>query len=223
MFNREHEWLYNNKEALLASASWEEFCASTGDLGAFYLKREYMKRHYDTVKAKPHTFLYHALAFPNACKAADLFSAAYLCPHKLRPNNGGSYTEAPPNTVFVGGTRGAFAVSRSMGGRRKVETDKYGKTHRTHYGSTFFVTYAALAPDVRAWYDKYNAEYFNLSSIEAIDREDGVLIVAKHAQISGGPWLALLDKGETLESMFDDETRKRLAEDKEAERVAFEA
>lgn len=224
MSDQAKKWLYDHKETALAAKDWGDFCERTGHMGAFYRKYAWLAKHFETLRARPDTFLYQPLALPNARKASDLFTSAYLCPHIVRGKGQGSYTDAPPNTVFVGGrTRDTFAVSRSMGGRRRVETDKYGMTHRTHYGSTFFVTYAALTPDVRAWYDAYNAKYFDLSSIEAIDREDGVLIVAKHAQISGGPWLALLDKGETLESMFDDETRKRLAEDREAERVAFEA
>lgn len=212
MFGREVDWLYHNRESAIAAKTWEEFCATQGRLGEVYRSYNWLEKHWETLKAHPETFVAHALKFPHARKVSDLFTGAYLCPHEMVPQGRGAHVPHPAGTVMISesGRSSGFCVTMRMGGTRGWN----GET-RTHYGSTFYITYVKVIPEIREMTSGVYGE-FRVSSLEAIDREDGVLIISRRRNCIGSDWLALLDKGESLWGIYDDETRTRIEAEHEA-------
>lgn len=155
---------------------------------------------YATMKAGK-TTTYRPLAFPKANKYADLFTAAIFIPTDER-NKPQGYRFMSGFSKHCGGTRG---------------WSKRTPSTRSHYGAKFYGTYVKPLPEV----DRVHGFHREGYSFEAINREDGILIIARHHNGIFQQWIALLDKSENIETMFDADTQEFIAKERQAELDAW--
>lgn len=195
--------------AFESAATFTEFYTAAG---LDYLERYaggWVESAFETAKAGKATR--RPLIFPRAAKFADLFTAAFFLQTDSK--------SIPRGACFMSGRptsrkEGDFAPAPCghMGGTRGYSERTPGT--RSHYGTKFYGSYVVPSDEVRGACESYFGKNQSFS-FEAIAREDGVLIIARWPY-PGEMWLALLDQGETVEALFDDETRAFITKEKQA-------
>ncbi len=193
-----------HKDEFAASADYETFCQKVG--------REWLKNYkwavrvFATAKAGKRT--YHPLRFPTFDKFTDLFSAA-----KFLPMPNAKQNVIPKGFAFLSGNA---SLAMHVGGKRSW-SERTPDT-RAHYGAQFYGTYVQPTTEV---YNVPMTLVEHAKSYEAIQREDGILILAHDGLCIGSDWLALLPLSENIETLFDTETRELIARERKAEVIAW--
>jgi len=210
MFNNYEDFyalFEQHKDDFAASDTYEAFCQR---VGKEWLKNyKWAVRVFNTAKAGKRT--YHPLTFPTIERFADLFTSAEFIP-----------TDAPATEKrglhFLSGNAG---LAMHVGGTRAWS--KTSPDTRSHYGAKFYGTYVQPVPAVmeavNAWGGHLDAP--RSYSFEAIEREDGILVLAHDSLYIGSTWLALLPLTEDIETLFDAETRELVARERAAEMAAW--
>lgn len=192
-------------EAFETSTNFGEFIAAAS---LEYL-RDYaggwVELAFSTMKAGKET--YRPLYFPKAEKFNDLFTAGFFIPTDAKMKPAGSH--------YIGGDAGLARHCEGIRGWSKNMPDV-----RSHYGTKFYGSYVIPTDDVKAACLGYFGKGETVS-FEAINRDDGVLITARWSY-PGEIWLALLEKGANIETLFDETTRAFIAAEHQADIDAWE-
>ena len=220
------QWLEEHAEQAKAADSFEEFCTSVGtELAEHYSKYTWLPGYWANLKYHG-AVLGRALMLPRVRKMSEIIGHAVLCEQKSRGPRCGTYYDAPAGYIYAGGMRGDVAYRGHMGGERSYDPVR---DVRSHHGGKWTVTYVKplfelpTFADLRATRGR-NVVYSPSETLEFIDREDGVLVIARSPSgIGSGEWIALLDKGETVYPFYDADDSARIEADRKAEREAFGA
>lgn len=216
---RELQWLEERIEAIQASSDWQSFCASQGPLGEHYAKYGWMPRHYDFIKARGFMMV-RPILLPEARAFTDLFESAVIVKQEYnKSSRGGSYFSAPAGYVYI---REA-TIAGHYGGTRSLDpTRTYGDGTpiRQHHGASWHVCYVKPRFEVPGFPSGRNFG-MESGSFEAIKRTDGVLVTCNSRNSIGSEWVALLDGGDSLESLLSVADQEFLARERAVEKEAF--
>jgi hypothetical protein len=186
-----------HKEAFDASANFGEFIEKAGLKHLDGYVGHWVEDVFQTFKAGKKTC--RGLMFPNANKFTDLFSAAYFATDQNKI----------PGAVYLGGSGALHKHCGGIYGWSKTSPDI-----KSHYGAKWYSTRVVPREEIA---EKLGKSY----SLEAVKREDGILILHNPHGYVGSTWLALLDLSENIETLFDDTTREFIAMDRKAEMDAW--
>lgn len=210
--------------------TFEAWAASRDRLGTHYLGldakaggRSWLRRMWEATHARADVggvYLCKALALPRAFELGDLFETMTLA--KERPGLG---------WVFVSLTRcdGLSAIPRHYGGTRTTRPDGNGGFIRCiGGGAEYRSVWAKPSKAVLDYWgvsmtDTPEDREWGLSSVELIQRTDGVLAVACSANSIAHRWLALLKPFtlEAFESFFSDAERAAMQTERERAAAAW--
>lgn len=209
------DWLWHHESYAAGAETFDQFCDLVGGpLAEHYRSYRWLPTHFDTLKAHPGSRMYHALQLPKAHTVADVFATADCLP-----------TDGPKPTgyYFVSSLRGGrFGVCDNLGGSRYIRKFPDGSVVRGIAGAKFYGTYAQLTTAAQTAIDNYaTISLYGPYSLEAIDREDGILITVQSSRILGSLWLALLPREASLVPLFPQATRDLIATNEALEREAW--
>ena len=197
-------------DAFKESETYEAFCLAVGK--EYLTTYRWAPRVFATAKAGKRT--YRPLVFPTISAFSELFEDARFLPASSDRKKG----------TIPQGYLWCSVLSMHIGGTRDWSPNWPKGETRRHMGATFYGTYVKPKTEVtnavNAWGNHFGGH--STFSFEAIEREDGILVLAHDSSYIGSEWLALLPLTETIESLFDQETRDLLAREREAERMAWE-
>lgn len=205
------EWLEANKTAAMDAATFQEFCATQGHMGEFFEKYVWLPKYWEFLKLRGYV-PYKSVLLPAARAYTDIISAAKIVKQVVTKNKG-SYCPAPPGYVYMAERNG---VAGHYGGRREYRDLGNGEKVRTHYGAEWYVLYVLPTFTIPVMLDGRKG------SLEAITRSDGsTLITANSASFIGSSWIAVLDEGDSIESLLSTEDQEFLARERAAEKAAW--
>lgn len=224
---REHavEWLLEHQADVMTSENFEQFCKSHGTIGKLYLTYQWLPRYYRTLKTRG--FIpYRALEIPEARAFTDLFTNAVIVKQVAHAVKKGTAYPAPSGYYYISESRIEPSIAGHYGGKRTLDpTRTYGDGTpiRCHYGATWYVCYVEPKPEVAQYLYYPSGPRFEsqAGSFSAIKHEDGVLITTEGRTSIGSTWVALLDKGDMLESLLSAEDQEFLRREREAEENAY--
>jgi hypothetical protein len=141
--------------------------------------------------------------FPEARRVADIFAAAKLA-------NG--MPPADSDFRYVSGTRGG-AFCGHMGGETYIVVRK-GTNELFCLGGTSNVFTSTWGQPVAGIVDSVSSRMISeMGSMETVERTDGrLLVLARDVHQIGQRYVALLDAGENLESLFNESDMQRMAD-----------
>lgn len=218
MFN-DYEDFYRlfeqHPEEFAKAVNFRHFCAMTDK--EYLAGYKWAQRVFATAKAGKHT--YRPLVFPQINTLAELFEDAKFLPSPTGGLTRERYRAKLPEGYLYCSDYG-FPLPSNVGGKRFWSPDwlARGEKVRAHYGSTFYSVYVKPREIVR---DVRMTLAPTPHSFELIKREDGILVLAHDDLHIGSEWLALLPLTESIETLFDEETRQLIAREREAEQVAW--
>lgn len=173
---------------------------------------------------KNHGYVGKALLLPHARKASDIFAAVKLFAgqggvfrHELEHiKQGFAFVSAlrSKDFEFFGYLDGVYDWSPDWLARgEKLRRVAKGK----HYG-----TYARPTKAVIDCFGDVGAEEWDLATFEAIQRDDGrILITVRCNNGFGTRWLALLDAGESALPLLSEKEREQIAAEKQKQIAAW--
>lgn len=196
--------------------TYDEFCT--------LVDKEYLSRYawasrvFNTAKAGKCT--YRPLAFPQVNTLAELFEDAKFLPSPTGGLTREQYRAKLPQGYLCCSDY-SFPLPSNVGGKRSWSKDwlARGKKVRAHYGATFYSVYVKPTEIVR------NVRMTlapTPQSFELIKREDGILVLAHDGEHIGSEWLALLPLSENIETLFDAATKELIANERQAEKLAWQ-
>lgn len=214
--------------------AWALGAGLPGQLGPYYAEKvgtwaEDTFRTFKALRARGVQFIGKSLAVPEARTMADLFEAAALVPQQ---EGGRTYRESLAHVtreaggegfIYMGGSRSKCAPSVYIGGRRRWSDNG----HRWRNGK-YTSIYAKPVAEVWRWWggnvhDMFNREDdFALAGFEFVERDDGILAIARTRCGIGERWIALLDKGETLVSLLSAADQLKITAEAVADFAAWE-
>lgn len=217
-------------------ATFAEWCAKgglRGELGSYMAEKltgGWAEDYFRTFHRIPvGGYIAKPLSFPEARTVADLFDACKLIPQMKNPQGGRTLDEGKrwieqnaggPGFVFFGGSRSRLTWCGHPGATWEYDEARNTRTIR---GGSFASTYAKPKPAVLKWWENTMGSEgdFSLGGFEAVDRDDGILVIARSRCGIGDRWVALLDAGQDLFSLAPQADRDLIQATEAAEASAF--
>lgn len=171
---------------------------------------------------KHHGFMMRQLLMPAAHKATDLFEAATLFPFQSGGIRREDVNHLAAGHAFVSALR---APNFCYFGHLSATYQRIhkGRLTRRISGGQMYLTGAKPKPEVvNAYGADVGAGEWNISTFEAITRDDGRILITINCNNGfGHRWLALLDAGETLLSLMGGHERGEIEAEIERKAAVF--
>lgn len=227
MADRALEWLEDHKDAAMQADSWESFCTAESQkpMGEYYQKYIWLAKHWEFLHERGY-LTWQTVLYPKARAYTDLFESAKIVKQVHLGKGKGTSYPAPEGMIYIAerSSGGKPSIAGNYGGTRSLDhTRTYGDGTpiRQHYGATWHVCYVKPTFDCPEFPSGRNFG-MQRGSFEAIRRDDGtILIVANSPNGIGSTWIAILDEGDSLESLLSVEDQEFLARERAAELAAY--
>lgn len=226
MSERALEWLQANADRAVTYHTFADWCNSPDaqPMGELYATYKWLPAYWECLKERGF-ILPRPLLLPKARSFADLFKSAVIVRQVALGKGKGTAYPAPEGYVYIGEDfrDGRPTIAGHYGGTRSLDpTRTYGDGTPIcqHFGATWCVCYVKPKFDVPG----FPSGRFSMQTglLRAIQREDGVLITAEGRSGIGSEWVALLDAGDSLESLLSAEDQEFLQTERAAEKAAYE-
>lgn len=172
----------------------------------------WMEKTWRTIKAHPNLqFIAKPLGMPEALAWSDVVEEVRFCAKS--PGKGWAY--------ISDSGRGFLGLPSSVGAKRSTRADGV----RCSSGGERWSLFAKPRPEVVAWWESVmgpiDDREWGLTCIEAVRRDDGVLLIGNCPNSIGRRWAALLDHDSTPLDLLSPEDRAVIVREKEAEAEAW--
>lgn len=198
-----------NKEILLKSKNYEDFCNQVSAMNYEKTKGGWIEGLYETIKVHPDRYLAKSLHFPQFTKLSEIVEDVIFVPQGKAPE--GYYYLSTLRTPFtsldnIGGLRGY-----SENGVKRI----YGN-YKTYH------TYIKPKKEIAKFFNESLIE--GLGAFEMVDRgDDAFLLIANSKTHIGSWWCSLLigEENANHELLYDDATKQIIKENEELEKKAW--